>query len=87
MPLTSHSGTFGVAGAFNLYKYSNQYNYAAKHNPMVFFSDTAGARHDPSNPMRFHYAPLQQLAFDLQNDDVADYNWVTPNQYNDSTRR
>jgi hypothetical protein len=23
------------------------------------------------------------LAIDLANDDVADYNWITPNQYND----
>jgi phosphatidylinositol-3-phosphatase len=84
VPLVSHSGTFSVAGAFNLYNYSNQYNYAAKHNPMVFFSDTAGGCDTSSaNPMRVHYAPLQQLAFDLQNENVADYNWVTPNQYND----
>jgi hypothetical protein len=26
---------------------------------------------------------LQQLLSDLENDTVADYNWVTPNQYND----
>jgi hypothetical protein len=26
---------------------------------------------------------LQQLAFDLANDRVADYNWITPDQYND----
>ena len=84
VPLVSHSGTFSVPGSFNLYNYSNQYNYAAKHNPMVFFSDTAGGCDaSNSNPMRLHYAPLQQLAFDLQNDDVADYSWITPNQYND----
>jgi phosphatidylinositol-3-phosphatase len=83
VPLVSHSGTFSAGGSFNLYNYSDQFNYAAKHNPMVFFSDTAGCDTSPSNPMRFHYAPLQQLALDLQNDDVADYNWITPNQYND----
>jgi hypothetical protein len=26
---------------------------------------------------------LQQLAFDLTDDRVADYNWITPDQYND----
>ena len=83
-PLVSHNGTFSVAGSFNSYNYSNQFNYAAKHNPMVFFSDTAGGCDtSTSNPMRFHYAPLQQLAFDLRTDDVADYNWITPDQYND----
>jgi hypothetical protein len=33
--------------------------------------------------MRERYAPLQQLALDLQSGDVADYNWITPNQFND----
>ena len=26
---------------------------------------------------------MQQLQLDLLNDTVADYNWITPNQYND----
>ena len=69
---------------FNAYNYSTQYNYAAKHNPMVFFTDTnGGCNTTTSNPLRTQYAPLQQLALDLQNDDVADYNWITPNQFND----
>ena len=42
VPLVSHSGTFTVAGALNFYNYSNQFNYAGKHNPMIYFSDTAG---------------------------------------------
>jgi hypothetical protein len=33
--------------------------------------------------MRLQYAPLQQLATDLANDAAADYNWITPDQYND----
>ena len=36
-----------------------------------------------TNPLRFNYAPLQQLAFDLQKDHVANYNWITPDQYNE----
>ena len=68
----------------NAYNYSNQYNYAAKHNPMVFFTDTnGGCNTTTSNPLRPHYAPLQQLALDLPNNTVADYNWITPDQYND----
>ena len=82
VPLFSISGVF--AGGLNAYNYSNQYNYAAKHNPMVFFADTAGGCNaTPSNPRRVDYAPLQQLALDLQNDELADYNWITPNQFND----
>ena len=78
VPLFSHSGNF--TSGLNEYNYSTQYNYAAKHNPMVFFTDTAGpcpAVHSTQ------YPPLQQLALDLQNDKVADYNWITPDQYND----
>src|SRR5262249_46514291 len=41
VPLTSFSGVF-APGHTNQYNGSNQYNYAAKHNPMVFFSDTNG---------------------------------------------
>ena len=84
VPLVSHSGTFTVAGALNFYNYSNQFNYAGKHNPMIYFSDTAGGCDtSTANPRRFNYAPLQQFALDLQNDTLADYNWITPNQFND----
>jgi hypothetical protein len=83
VPLFNLSGVF-TSGGLNSYNYSTQYNYAAKHNPMVFFADTnGGCNPTTSNPLRTQYAPLQQLALDLQNDEVADYNWITPNQFND----
>jgi len=83
VPLFSKSGTFTSPGS-NEYNYTNQFNYAAKHNPMVFFTDTnGGCNPTPSNPLSLHYAPLQQLALDLANNTVADYNWITPNQFND----
>jgi hypothetical protein len=83
VPLTSFSGFFGP-GPVNAYNGSSQYNYAAKHNPMVFFTDTNGGNNaTPTNPLSTHYAPLQQLVTDLNNETVADYNWITPNQYND----
>jgi hypothetical protein len=83
VPLTSFSGFF-APGFVNAYNGSSQYNYAAKHNPQVFFTDTNGGNNaTPSNPLSTHYAPLQQLVSDLANDTVADYNWITPNQYND----
>jgi hypothetical protein len=82
VPLFSMNGTF--SGGLNSYNYSVQFNYAAKHNPQVFFTDTnGGCNPTPSNPWSTHYPPLQQLALDLQNDKVADYNWITPDQYND----
>jgi phosphatidylinositol-3-phosphatase len=82
VPLTSFSGVFG--SGVNQYNGSSQFNYAAKHNPQVFFTDTNGGNNSsPSNPLSTNYAPLQQLATDLANDTVADYNWITPDQYND----
>ena len=83
VPLASFSGIF-ASGNVNAYNGSNQYNYAAKHNPMLFFSDTNGGP-DPTtaNPLSVQYAPLQQLITDLANNTVADYNWISPNQYND----
>ena len=51
---------------------------------MVYFRDTnGGCDTTTSNPLRLNYAPLQQLALDLANNSVADYNWITPNQFND----
>ena len=83
VPLSSFSGNF-APGYVNIFNRSTQYNYAAKHNPMLFFTNTNGGD-DPStaNPLRLQYTPLQQLFEDLANDDVAEYNWISPDQYND----
>lgn len=84
VPLVSLSGKFGPGNYLNAYNNSTQYNYACKHNPQVFFTDTNGGNNtSTSNPLSRHYAPLQQLAFDLANDRVGDYNWITPDQYNE----
>jgi phosphatidylinositol-3-phosphatase len=83
VPLTSFSGTFapGFANAFN---FAPQFSYAAKHNPMAFFTNTNGGNDaTPANPLSSKYAPLQQLFTDLATDNVAEYNWITPNQFND----
>ena len=58
----------------NPYNGSDQFNYAAKHNPFVFFQSNYNAK---------NYAPLQQLSTDLTNNTVANFNWITPDQYND----
>jgi hypothetical protein len=82
VPLTSFSGFF-VSG-LNDYNGSNQFNYAAKHNPMLFFTDTNGGNDaTTANPLSSHYAPLQQLAADLASNNIASYVWITPDQYND----
>lgn len=84
VPLASMSGLFGPGNYLNEYNNSIQYNYACKHNPQVFFTDTNGGDNTTtSNPLSRNYAPLQQLAFDLAEDHVADYNWITPDQYNE----
>lgn len=83
-PIVSRSGVFDSASLLNAYNDSLQYNYAVKHNPMAFFADTNGGNDTTtSNPLRFNYAPLQQLAVDLADNHVANYNWITPDQYND----
>jgi hypothetical protein len=82
VPLTSFSGS--SADYTNAYNGSHQYNYAAKHDPQVFFTDTNGGNDSSSsNPEAQNYAPLQQLASDLTSNTVARYNFITPNQYND----
>jgi hypothetical protein len=82
VPLTSFSGT--SASYTNAFNGSHQYNYAAKHNPQVFFTASNGGN-DPSsaNSQSLNYAPMQQLAGDLAANTVARYNWITPDQYND----
>jgi hypothetical protein len=73
----SHSPTnsaSGTNGPVNPYYGTTQYNYAAKHNPMAFFSDT----------LLSNVYPLAQLFSDLASNTVAPYNWITPNQFNDA---
>jgi phosphatidylinositol-3-phosphatase len=77
-PIFSISGNF--TGGMNAYNYSTQYNYAAKHNPMVFFDDT---NFGCPAAKTTEYPPLQQLALDLQSNRLADYTWISPNQFND----
>jgi len=82
-PIFSASGNFTLP-AVNAYNYTTQFNYAAKHNPQVFFEDTnlgCPAQHTE------WYPPLQQLPLDLQSDHVADYIWITPDQFNDQHTR
>jgi len=75
----SASGTGGVHNGntvtANPYYNTLQYNYAVKHNPMSFFTDSLA---NPNNGLTF--AKLQS---DLASNSYATYNWITPNQFND----
>jgi hypothetical protein len=70
-PIHSASGANGPVNPFNG---STQYNYAVKHNPMAFFADS----------QLQNVYPLAQLFDDLDRNTVGRYNWITPDQYNDS---
>ncbi|MGR8998474.1 MAG: alkaline phosphatase family protein [Gammaproteobacteria bacterium] len=82
LPISNFSGT--SATYTNYYNGSHQYDYQVKHNPMAFFTDTNGGNNvTSSNPERLQYAPLEQLQTDLKNNTTAEYNWITPDQFND----
>lgn len=71
-PLISASGTL-PGGATNVYNGSTLYWYAAKHDPMAFFTD--------SNTQNLFQ--MSRLATNLSNNTVGRYNLITPNIYND----
>jgi hypothetical protein len=51
---------------------------------MAFFTDSNGGNDTTTNnPARYNFAPLQQLFPDLTANTVAEYNWISPDQYND----
>ena len=65
----------GTSATFiNPYYGTGQFNYAVKHNPMAFFTDT----------QLQNVYPLAQLFDDLTNNTIGRYNWITPNQFNDA---
>jgi hypothetical protein len=68
--LVSASGS-GVP--VNPYNGTTEYNYAVKHNPMAFFTDTQ---------LKNCY-PLTNFWTDLTNGNIGRYNWITPDQYNE----
>jgi hypothetical protein len=70
-PTNSASGTNGPV---NPYYGTTQFNYAVKHNPMAFFSDSAVQ----------NVYPLDQLFVDLNSNAAGQYNWITPNQFDDA---
>jgi hypothetical protein len=82
VPLKRFSGT--SADYTNPYDGSHQYDFAPKHDGTLFFTATNGGNDfSPSNPEAKYYAPLQQLQTDLNNNTLARYSVITPDQFND----
>jgi hypothetical protein len=57
--------------------------YAPKHNPMVFFDDVTNTLSASSANCIAHVRPYSELATDLQSNQAARYNFITPNLCND----
>jgi hypothetical protein len=57
--------------------------YAPKHNPMVFFDDVTNTNSSSSSNCIAHVRPYTQLASDLSGNNVARYNFITPNLCDD----
>jgi hypothetical protein len=89
VPLASFSGA--NATYTNPYNGSDQWNFACKHTGSLFFADTNGTTSltvantgtFSTNPEAPFYSPLPDLANDLTNGTCAQYNVITPDQYND----
>ncbi|MGH7439346.1 MAG: alkaline phosphatase family protein [Polyangiaceae bacterium] len=58
-------------------------NYAAKHNPFVFFKDVVGSYTTPTASCTSHIVDYSNLATDLANDTLADFVEITPNLCDD----
>ena len=69
-PINSAAGTSGTV--INPYYGTGQYDYAVKHNPMAFFTDT----------QMQNVSALTAFLNDLTNHAIGRYNWITPNQFN-----
>ncbi len=87
VPLASFSGT--NAAYTNPYNGSHQWNFATKHTGSLFFAATNGtssltvANTATTNPEAAYYSPLPDLAADLTAGTCAQYNVITPDQFND----
>jgi phosphatidylinositol-3-phosphatase len=58
-------------------------DYAVKHDPFVYFADVTNSNNSKSQTCIAHVRPYTELAADLQNNRVANYNFITPNLCND----
>jgi hypothetical protein len=82
VPLYNQSGTYTTV--VNPYNGSLQYDFATKHDGSLYFNATNGGNDTSTgNPLVSRYAPLEQLASDLNKNTTAQYSVITPNQFND----
>lgn len=59
---------------------ANSGSYVPRHDPFVFFRDVSGSPPSKTSaPCTSHHKPLSALADDLTSNDVAAYNFITPN--------
>lgn len=58
-------------------------NFAPKHDAMLFFSDSTGNLNSSDAYCIAHQRPYSELAGDLQNNTVAQYNFITPDLCDD----
>jgi hypothetical protein len=57
--------------------------YAPKHDPFVYFDDVTDNQNPNSSYCISHIRPYSEFAADLQNGNVASYNFITPNLCDD----
>ncbi len=80
--LVSRSGTSTTVT--NPYYNTKQYNYASKHNPMAFFNDTQSQNLATFGQLRSTIAAnTLSISNPTPTNNFGQYNWITPNQYND----
>jgi hypothetical protein len=65
--------TVAGSGSVNAYNGSTEFKYAARHNPMAFFTDSQTR----------NVYPLTNFLSHLTNHLIGRYNWITPNLDND----
>jgi hypothetical protein len=88
VPTVSVKGTI-PGGGTNPYNNSTLYNFAVKHDGTLFYTDTNGGTLSgpgptgSTNPEAPYYSPLGELATNLATNNIARYNLITPDQYND----
>jgi phosphatidylinositol-3-phosphatase len=58
-------------------------DYAVHHDPFVYFTDVTNNNNSNSQTCIAHVRPYSELAADLQNNKVANYNFITPNMCDD----
>jgi hypothetical protein len=62
---------------------SNKYPYAVRHDPFVYFDDVTDKKNVRSAYCIEHIRPFYELARDLASNSVAQYNFITPNVWDD----